>query len=166
MCLLDNREVRKGWEPLKDAVSAIFTKHGAEVLSTRRWDERRLGYAIRGQQRGTFLLTYFKADTQTIGAITRDLKFSDAIMRFLTVLCDDVPETAYQPEEEFDVTAIPADDDYSEQEEPEARGRSKDEDAADDDATHDDAAPAEDTGDDAESETADSTDDDEAKAEA
>ena len=27
MCLLDNREVRKGWQPLKDAVLGMFTTH-------------------------------------------------------------------------------------------------------------------------------------------
>ena len=56
MCLLDNREVRKGWQPLKDAVAGVFNKHGARILSARRWDERRLAYAIKGQQRGTYLL--------------------------------------------------------------------------------------------------------------
>ena len=38
MCLLDNAEVRKGWEPLKEAVAGLFTKHEAKVLSNRRWD--------------------------------------------------------------------------------------------------------------------------------
>ena len=56
MCLLDNREVRKGWQPLKETVVGMFKKHGAEMLSARRWDERRLAYPIRGQQRATYLL--------------------------------------------------------------------------------------------------------------
>lgn len=110
MCVLDNREVRQGWEPVKESVAAVMTKHGAEVLSSRRWDERRLGYPMRGQQRGTFLLTYFKTDTQSLVAIRRDLQFNDAVMRFLTMQCEEVPETAYEPEAEFDVNAIPVDD--------------------------------------------------------
>jgi ribosomal protein S6 len=110
MCLLDNREVRKGWQPLKDAVTGLFTKHGAKILSSRRWDERRLAYPIRGQHRGTYLLIYFAADTQALAAIRRDMQFNEAVMRSLLVDCAEVPQTAYEPEAAFDVNAIPADD--------------------------------------------------------
>ena len=110
MCLLDNREVRKGWQPLKDAVTAQFTKHGAKILSSRRWDERRLAYTIRGQHRGTYLLFYFACDTQALAAIRRDMQFNEAVMRSLLIECAEVPQTAFEPEAAFDVNAIPADD--------------------------------------------------------
>jgi len=110
MCLLDNREVRKGWQPLKDAVTAQFTKHGAKILSSRRWDERRLAYAIKGQHRGTYLLVYFAVDTQALTAIRRDLQFNESLLRYLLLECAEVPQTAYEPEAEFDVNNIPADD--------------------------------------------------------
>ena len=110
MCLLDNREVRKGWQPLKDAVLAMFTKHGAKILSGRRWEERRLAYPIKGQQRGTYLLVYFSADTQALSAVRRDLQFNESLLRFLLVDCEDVPQSAYEPEAAFDINTIPADD--------------------------------------------------------
>jgi ribosomal protein S6 len=110
MCLLDNREVRKGWQPLKESVTGLFTKHGAQILSARRWDERRLAYPIDGQQRATYLLAYLKADTQSIAAIRRDLQFSDIVLRSLVLSCEEVPQSAYEPEAEFDVNAIPVDD--------------------------------------------------------
>lgn len=110
MCLLDNREVRKGWQQLKDALTAMFTKHGGKILSSRRWDERRLAYAIHGQHRGTYLLIYFTADTQVLGAIRRDLQFYESLLRYLLVDCPEVPQSAYEPEADFDVNAIPADD--------------------------------------------------------
>ncbi len=110
MCLLDNREVRKGWQPLKDAVTGLFTKHGAKILSSRRWDERRLAYPIRGQHRGTYLLLYFAVDTQGLGAMRRDLQFNEAVLRSLLVECPEVPQTAYEPETAFDVNSIPSDD--------------------------------------------------------
>lgn len=110
MCLLDNREVRKGWEPLKAAVAGMFAKHGAKVLSNRRWDERRLAYPIEGQNRATYLLTYFAADTQTVSAVRRDLEFSESVMRYLLTECEEVPQSAYEPEAAFDVDAIPVDD--------------------------------------------------------
>lgn len=110
MCLLDNREVRKGWQPLKDAVVGQFTKHGAKVLSARRWEERRLAYPIKGQHRGTYLLVYFGADTQTVAGIRRDLQFNESLLRYLLLECAEVPQAAYEPEAAFDVNAIPSDD--------------------------------------------------------
>lgn len=110
MCLLDNREVRKGWQPLKDAISALFQKHGAKILSSRRWDERRLAYPINAQHRGTYLLIYFAVDTQAVAAIRRDLQFNESLLRWLLVDCPEVPQGAYEPEADFDVNAIPADD--------------------------------------------------------
>lgn len=110
MCLLDNREVRRGWQPLKDAVAGLFTKHGAKILSSRRWDERRLAYPIRGQHRGTYLLVYFSADTQALTGLRRDLQFNEALLRSLLVECAEVPKEAYEPEAAFDVNAIPSDD--------------------------------------------------------
>ena len=110
MCLLDNREVRKGWESLKDSVSAIFTKHNAKVLSSRRWDERRIAYPMKGQIRATYLLIYMEIETGNIPVLRRDLQFSDSLLRYMITDCPDVPEGAYEPEEEFDVSAIPEDD--------------------------------------------------------
>lgn len=110
MCLLDNREVRNGWQPLKDAVTGHFTKHGAKILSARRWDERRLAYTIQGQNRGTYLLVYFSADTQAVAGIRRDLQFNESVLRSLLVDCAEVPQAAYEPEAAFDVNSIPADD--------------------------------------------------------
>ncbi len=121
MCLLDNREVRKGWEPLKEAVAGMFTKHGAKVLSNRRWDERRLAYPINGQNRATYLLLYFSTDTQHIPALRRELEFSEPMMRYLITECEEVPQDAYEPEADFDVDAIPVDDSAPEPEEPRAR---------------------------------------------
>jgi small subunit ribosomal protein S6 len=110
MCLLDNREVRKGWQPLKDAVTGLFTKHGAKILSSRRWDERRLAYAMNGQHRGTYLLIYAAIDTKNVAAIRRDMQFNDALLRSLLLEVAEVPQEAYEPEAAFDVNAIPADD--------------------------------------------------------
>ena len=148
MCLLDNGEVRKGWEPLKEAVAGLFTKHEAKVLSNRRWDERRLAYPIKGQQRATYLLLYFAADTQTLPAIRRELEFSESMLRYMITECDEVPADAYEPEAEFDVNAIPEDDAPEVEEEPaeaapsgdaEAKAEGGEGDAAEGDAAEGDA---------------------------
>ncbi len=146
MCLLDNGEVRKGWEPLKAAVAGLFTKHEAKVLSNRRWDERRLAYPINGQQRATYLLLYFAADTQILPAIRRELEFSEPMLRYMITECEEIPADAYEPEDEFDVDAIPEDDAPEVAEAPAAEEAAADEaasaegDAAEGDAAEGDAA--------------------------
>ena len=138
MCLLDNREVRKGWEALKDSVAAVFTKHKAKVLSSRRWDERRLAYPINGQIRATYLLIYISIPTDEIPVLRRDLQFSDSILRYMISDCADVPADAYEPEAEFDVNAIPEDDAPEVPEAP-ADAKAEDGDAKDGDAKDGDA---------------------------
>lgn len=110
MLLLDNREVRKGWQPLKDLVTGLFTKHGAQIQICKRWDERRLAYPIRRQLRGTYLLVYFAADPQAIGAIRRDLEFSEPVLRHLTQAIDEIPATALEPEAAFDESQVRVED--------------------------------------------------------
>jgi small subunit ribosomal protein S6 len=107
MVLLDNRQVKEGWQQLKDAVTGFFTKSGAEILSAKRWEERRLAYPIMGQKRGTYLLVYYQAETGANPAIRRDLELSELTLRHIITTCEEVPATAYEPEADFDVDAIP-----------------------------------------------------------
>jgi len=175
MCLLDNREVRKGWESLKDSVAAVFTKHKAKVLSSRRWDERRLAYPINGQIRATYLLMYITIPTDEIPVLRRDLQFNDAVLRYMISDCEDVPADAYEPEAEFDVNAIPEDDAPEPEPAPEAKdgdkgdgnkgdgnkgdkdGEAKEGEAKDAEAKDGDAAPAEGEAKEGEAVTADAT---------
>ncbi len=102
MVLVHNQEVRKGWQACKQGVIDIFTKHHAEVLSARRWDERKLAYPIEGQQRATYLLIYFKAPEGAPNMIRRDLDFSERVLRQLVLQCEEVPAGAFEAEAAFD----------------------------------------------------------------
>ena len=106
MLLLDNREVRTGWDELKGHVAGIFGKHGIEVKSSRRWDERRLAYPIKRQQRATYLLMYLSAEPAKITAVRRDLQFDEKVLRDQIMACEQIPEDAFEPEEAFDHTAV------------------------------------------------------------
>ena len=103
MILLDNREVKKGWEPLKETVDSVLTKNGAELVVAKRWDERKLAYEIRKQRRATYYLAYFKADPQAIDGIRHGLGLTTPVLRTLVLTCDEIPAEAYEPEREFDL---------------------------------------------------------------
>ena len=111
MLLLDNREVKKGWDELKTSVTGLFEKHGAEVVSARRWDERRLAFPIKRQKRATYLLMYFNADAPQVQAIRRDMEFNEAMLRNFVTSCEKIPDEAFEPEASFDMASIRVDDD-------------------------------------------------------
>jgi ribosomal protein S6 len=110
MVLLDNREVKKGWQNLKDEVCGLFSKHGAEVKSARRWDERRLAYPIAHQLRGTYMLMYIASETSELAAIRRELEYYESVLRYVTLACDEIPADAFEPETEFDEAAVRVED--------------------------------------------------------
>ncbi|MDA0373873.1 MAG: 30S ribosomal protein S6 [Planctomycetota bacterium] len=110
MVLLDNREVKQGWQALKDQVCGLFTKHGATIKSAKRWDERRLAYPIQHQLRGTYLLAYYEAETSELAAIRRELEYAEAVFRHMTLACEEIPADAYDPEAEFDESAVRVED--------------------------------------------------------
>lgn len=110
MVLLDNREVRNGWQQLKDQVAGLFQKHGAEIKTARRWDERPLAYPIKGHTRATYLHMAAIADTDQVAAVRRDLQFADAVLRSLILQVEEFPTELHEPEEHFDETAVPLGD--------------------------------------------------------
>ena len=117
MVLLDNREVKKGWDALKSDVCGLFAKHDAEVVSARRWEERRLAYPINGQLRATYMLVYHNAPTDSITPINRELMYSQLVLRHMTVTCEEIPQDAYEPEAEFDASLTPVGDEKPAEEE-------------------------------------------------
>ncbi len=47
-------------------VKELLARIDAEIISFSKWDERRLAYEIKGNKRGIYFLTYFKAGASTI----------------------------------------------------------------------------------------------------
>jgi small subunit ribosomal protein S6 len=105
MLLLDNREVKKGWDSLKEKVDGVFKKHGAEIIVAKRWDERKLAYEIKKQRRATYYLAYIKAAPDSLTKMNFDLKLSEPILRHLILRVEEIPAEAYEPEKEFQVEA-------------------------------------------------------------
>lgn len=115
MFLLDNQMVREDWGRAKAMVLDLLHKHGAQLKSARRWDERRLAYPIEGRQRATFLLTYFEMGNEHLVALRRDLELNERILRYLMLKVEKVPEGELELAQaenaaDFVVPAPPADD--------------------------------------------------------
>jgi len=83
MFLLDSAKVAVDWEGSLHQVHEILTKHQAEIVASRQWDERRLAYPVEGHKKGTYLLAYFRADGSHVADIRHDCQLSDLVLREL-----------------------------------------------------------------------------------
>ena len=115
MFLLDNQVVREDWTKAKSLVTDTLKKHGANVLSARRWDERKLAYPIATRRRATFLLAYYEVGIEHIGEMRRDFDLSEKVLRYLILSREAVPAgelelAALEQATDFSVPAPPPDD--------------------------------------------------------
>ncbi len=69
-------------------ITDILAKVGAELISMRKWDERRLAYEIEKNKRGVFILVYFSAPGDSIRLLERECNLSERIMRLMTLRAD------------------------------------------------------------------------------
>ena len=92
--LLNSVEAKRDWDAAQNHVKGILAKHGAEVSTNYRWDERKLAYEIDHQKRGTYYLVYFTCVTEAVTAIRRDCELSELILRELILRFEgEVPPT-------------------------------------------------------------------------
>ena len=83
MFLLDSSKVAVSWDAAVQNVHDILAKHNSEIVASRQWDERRLAYSVDGHKKGTYLLTYFRADGSNMKEISADCRLNDVILREL-----------------------------------------------------------------------------------
>jgi len=88
MFLVDSALATADWDGILAAVRTILERAGADLVSMKKWDERKLAYTIRSKTRGTYILTYFRAEGPRISQIERDVRLSEKIMRALILRAD------------------------------------------------------------------------------
>jgi small subunit ribosomal protein S6 len=83
MFLVDSAKAASDWDGINAAIKKILDRAEAEIVSIRKWDDRRLAYDIRGISRGTYILCYFRADGPQIQSIEKAVQLSEKIIRVL-----------------------------------------------------------------------------------
>jgi small subunit ribosomal protein S6 len=83
MFLVDSAKAASDWDGINAAIKRILDRAEAEIVSIRKWDDRRLAYDIRGISRGTYILCYFRADGPQIQSIEKAVQLSEKIIRVL-----------------------------------------------------------------------------------
>jgi small subunit ribosomal protein S6 len=112
MFLVDSALAAADWEGVVSTVRTILERAEAEIVSLRKWDERKLVYDISGKSRGTYVLSYFRAEGNRIRDIERDVQLSEKVMRALILNTEQMT-----PEDiEKETSAIKAEKDKGKQE--------------------------------------------------
>ena len=92
MFLIDSAEAAKDWDGIIELVTKMLNKIDAQIISLKKWDERPLAYSIKKCTRGTYILSYFKADGRKITELERDVLLSERVMRALILRVDHLTE--------------------------------------------------------------------------
>lgn len=77
-----------------DFIKEIITKNGGEIANVVEIGTRKLAYKIEKYERGTYFVIYFKAPTQLIAELVRNLRITEEVIRFLPVKYENKKEIA------------------------------------------------------------------------
>jgi small subunit ribosomal protein S6 len=82
-----------------DHVLEILHRSSADIISFKKWDERRLAFEIKGNKRGLYFLAYFKAKGSKLHQIERDCNLSEKLLRAMITRADHVTDEMMQAAE-------------------------------------------------------------------
>lgn len=86
--LVDTAIAAADWDGTIKLIESVLSRGDAEILSIRKWDERKLAYDIDGKGRGTYILAYFRMETQKVTVVERAIRLSEKIMRVMILRTD------------------------------------------------------------------------------
>ncbi len=161
MFLVDSAQAAADWEGTLSVINNILQRADAEVVSMRKWQERKLAYDIDRKTRGTYILCYFKVDGRRIRGIEKDVQLSEKVMRVLVLTTEKRPaamlekdiagpqeEKVAEPSPATEATHAPVEEAASEAKQDKDAGdkdKSADTDSPDDNSSDADEAAAEKT---------------------
>jgi len=76
-------------------ISALITKYGATVESTKRLGKLRLAYLIQNQRHGHYVLVHFSADRKSMSKIDENLRIASDIIRHMILRAEEAGEGKY-----------------------------------------------------------------------
>jgi len=97
--LINQQEMAGDLDAALTHVREMLDRAEAEVVSLRKWDERKLAYPVNGQKRGLFLLALFRVRPVQIANIERDCNLSELVMRVLMTRGEHYGETEIEAEQ-------------------------------------------------------------------
>ena len=92
MFLVDSAQAGSDWDGILAAINRVLKRADVDVVSIRKWADRKLAYEIGHKGRGTYILAFFNADPLKIASIEKDVNLSEQIARVLVLSTEGRPE--------------------------------------------------------------------------
>ncbi len=86
--LFDSNRYARDPNSAATAIQDAITNLGGEILVSRLWAEQKLAYPIKGHQKGTYWLIYFKLETTKLTELNRTCQLNESLMRWLFTRID------------------------------------------------------------------------------
>lgn len=83
MFIVEPTVASKDWSRVTEELEKTITRYGGQVMSLKKWGERKLSFPIQKQQRGTYVLGYFSGPPESVNKIRDDFRLSEIVLRFL-----------------------------------------------------------------------------------
>lgn len=96
--LLNQAAVGAGIGAAIDHVREVMGKIDAEIITLRKWDDRKLSYAVKRQKRGVYLLSMFRADGTRLAELENRFNLSEQVLRMMVTKCDHMGQVEYDAE--------------------------------------------------------------------
>ncbi len=93
---------------LVEHINEVLARAEGDVVSMRKWDERRLAFPIEKQKRGVYFLAYVEMTGDGPAKIERDVVISEKIMRVLITKADHLTEEEMKSHDKRDELAAEA----------------------------------------------------------
>ncbi len=86
--LVDSALAASDWDGVLGTIRKFLERAGADIVSLKKWDDRRLAYEVEGKSRGTYILAYFHCEPSRVHGIERDVNLSERVLRVLILRAD------------------------------------------------------------------------------
>lgn len=83
--LVDPNKFSSDPDGVNKLVNGIVEHYGGQIAYTRPWGETKLAYPIKNFKKGSYILTYFKSESEAIPRIEHDCVLSEVVLRHLVL---------------------------------------------------------------------------------
>jgi small subunit ribosomal protein S6 len=88
LMILDSNRYARDPGVAAESVRKMIELFGGEILVSRLWAEQKLAFPIKGHQKGTYWLTFFKMDSLRIKELNRAAQLNELLVRFMITNVD------------------------------------------------------------------------------
>jgi small subunit ribosomal protein S6 len=100
--------LQEGILALNNRIKEIIETGGGKLLGVENWGKRRLAYEIKKQLKGIYMYYRFLGSSAPVKELERNMRLSEAVVRYLTVVIDNNVDPAARPTELTDESFLAA----------------------------------------------------------